>query len=107
MRKKIRCPRCQSLSTKRDGKRWIGKERRYQKQIFVCLACHKHFSLRLKSWNMFRNKENAQRYVSAWALARRFTKFTDCRGDMNRLKNGKAPLELAGIDIAGIDYLNL
>lgn len=67
----------------------------------------KQVSLRLKSWNMFRNKENAQRYLSAWALARRFTKFTDCRGDMNRLKNGKAPLELAGVTIAGIDYLNL
>jgi len=26
---------------------------------------------------------------------------------MNRLKNGKAPLELAGVNIDGIDYLNL
>ena len=67
----------------------------------------KQLSLRLKSWNMFRNKTNAERYLSAWALARRFTKFTDCRGDMNRLKNGKAPLELAGIRITGIDYLDL
>jgi len=67
----------------------------------------KQVALRLKSWNMFRSKQNAQRYLSAWALARRFTKFTDCRGDMNRLKNGKAPLELAGVKIAGIDYLNL
>lgn len=67
----------------------------------------KQLSLRLKSWNMFRNKTNSERYLSAWALARRFTKFTDCRGDMNRLKNGKAPLDLAGITIAGIDYLSL
>jgi len=67
----------------------------------------KQLSLRLRSWNMFRNKTNAERYLSGWALARRFTKFTDCRGDMNRLKNGKAPLELAGVKITGIDYLNL
>lgn len=67
----------------------------------------KQLSLRLKSWNMFRNKGNAEHYLKTWALARRFTKFTDCRGDMNRLKNGKAPLELAGISIKGIDYLNL
>ncbi|MCL5746660.1 MAG: hypothetical protein M1277_00025 [Patescibacteria group bacterium] len=67
----------------------------------------KQLSLRLKSWNMFRSKQNAEHYLKTWALARRFTKFTDCRGDMNRLKNGKAPLELAGVDIRGIDYLNL
>lgn len=67
----------------------------------------KQLSLRLKSWNMFRSKTNAEHYLKTWALARRFTKFTDCRGDMNRLKNGKAPLELAGVDITGIDYLNL
>lgn len=67
----------------------------------------KQLSLRLKSWDMFRSTTNAEHYLSAWALARRFTKFTDCRGDMNRLKNGKAPLELAGVSITGIDYLNL
>lgn len=67
----------------------------------------KQLNLRLKSWNMFRSKTNAERYLSAWALARRFTKFTDCRGDMNRLKNGKSPLELTGASISGIDYLNL
>ncbi len=64
-------------------------------------------NLRLKSWNMFRSKTNAEHYLKAWALARRFTKFTDCKIGMNKLKNGKAPLELAGVNIAGIDYLNL
>lgn len=72
-----------------------------------CENLFKQLSLRLKSWNMFRNKGNAEHYLKTWALARRFTKFTDCRGDMNRLKNGKAPLELAGVDIKGLDYLNL
>lgn len=66
----------------------------------------KQVSLRLKSWNVFRSKENAH-YLKAWALYRRFTKFTDCRGHMNTLKNGKEPFELAGVNIAEIDYLNL
>jgi hypothetical protein len=64
-------------------------------------------NLRLKSWNMFRNKRNAEHYLAAWALSRRFTKFTDCKRGMNKLKNGKAPLELAGVSIDGIDYLSL
>jgi len=67
----------------------------------------KQVSLRLKSWNMFRSKQSAEHYLKAWAIYRRFTKFTDCKGHMNRLKNGKAPLELAGVNIDGIDYLNL
>ena len=67
----------------------------------------KQLNLRLKSWNMFRTKRNAEHYLCAWALARRFTKFTDCKRGMNKLKNGKAPLELAGCTIDGIDYLSL
>lgn len=64
-------------------------------------------NLRLKSWNMFRNKTNAEHYLKTWALMRRFTKFTDCKGGMNKLKNGHAPLELAGVDLTNIDYLKL
>jgi len=67
----------------------------------------KQVSLRLKSWNMFRSKQNAENYLKAWALYRRFTKFTDCSGHINRLKNGKAPIELAGVNIDGLDYLSL
>jgi len=48
MDKKIRCPKCRSLQTKRDGKRWVGKEKRYQKQIFVCSNCKKYFSISSK-----------------------------------------------------------
>lgn len=86
---------------------------RYQDQYFVprynndAENLFKQVSLRLKSWNMFRNMESAENYLKAWALHRRFTKFTDCRGHINRLKNGKAPLELAGVDIKNIDYLDL
>lgn len=46
-------------------------------------------------------------HLKAWALARRFTKFTDCKIGMNKLKNGKAPLELAGVKVEGVDYLIL
>lgn len=67
----------------------------------------KQLSLRLKSWNMFRNTKNAEHYLKTWALMRRCTKFTDCKGDMNRLKNGYAPLELAGVNLKNIDYLKL
>lgn len=67
----------------------------------------RQLSLRLKSWNMFRNKTNAENYLKTWALARRFTKFTDCKFGVNKLKNGYAPLELAGINISGIDYLKI
>lgn len=67
----------------------------------------KQVTLRLKTINMFRSKTNAQEYLKAWALMRRCTRFTDCRGDFNRLKNGHAPLELAGVDLKNIDYLNL
>lgn len=86
---------------------------RYQEQFYVprynndAENLFRQVNLRLKSWNMFRSKTNAEHYLKAWALARRFTKFTDCKIGMNKLKNGKAPLELAGVNIAGIDYLKL
>ena len=67
----------------------------------------KQLNLRLRSWNMFRNKTNAEHYLKTWALMRRCTKFTDCKGDINRLKNGYAPLKLAGVDLTNIDYLKL
>lgn len=86
---------------------------RYQDQFYVprynndAENLFRQVNLRLKSWNMFRNKTNAEHYLKSWALARRFTRFTDCKGGMNKLKNGKAPLELAGVNIEGVDYLNL
>lgn len=86
---------------------------RYQDQFYVprynndAENLFRQVNLRLKSWNMFRSKVNAEHYLKAWALARRFTKFTDCKIGMNKLKNGKAPLELAGVKVEGVDYLNL
>lgn len=66
----------------------------------------RQLNLRLKTWGIFGNKENARHYLKTWALFRRFTSFTDCRG-RNKFKNGKAPLELAEVNIKGLDYLKL
>lgn len=66
----------------------------------------RQFNLRLKTINIFRNYQNTEKYLNALILARRFTKFECCRG-RNKMKNGKAPLELAGCNIKGLDYLSL
>ena len=61
---------------------------------------------RLTTMCRFGKFSYAHNYMRAWALMRRFTPFTDCRG-RRRVRNGKAPLEIAGCDIDGIDYLDL
>ena len=64
----------------------------------------RQLKLRTHSINQFHSYDTAQKYLNAWSLARRFTPFTDCK---NKKKNHKAPLELAGCDIKGLDYLDL
>lgn len=59
--------------------------------------------LRLKTIGLFRNHHTARNYLDTLIAYRRFTKFTDRKGK----PNGQAPLELAGCDITGIDYLVL
>lgn len=66
----------------------------------------KQLNLRLRSLGRFGHMEYAREYLKAWALWRRFTELTDCRGK-RRYRNGKAPLELAGCNIVDIDYLSL
>ena len=55
--------------------------------------------LRLSSIRGFEIVDNAENYMNAWIVRRRFTKFTDCRGKFKKL-NGKSPLECAGVDIS-------
>lgn len=64
----------------------------------------KQLELNLGSVGRFGKFWNAHHYLNAWALKRRFTKFTDCKG-IRKHRNGKAPLELAGCDIKDLDYL--
>jgi hypothetical protein len=66
----------------------------------------RQLNLRLKSLGRFSHRSSAHEYLNAWALLRRFTKFTDCRGG-RRHRNGKSPLELAGCEIGNIDPMKL
>jgi transposase-like protein len=66
----------------------------------------RQLNLRLKTIPRFNKYRYASDFLNAWALMRRFTPFTDCKKP-NKHRNGKAPLELAGVDISGIDYLKL
>lgn len=61
---------------------------------------------RLDTVCRFGHQEYARDYLKTWALMRRTTPYTDCRG-WRKCRNGKAPLELAGCQIDGIDYLEL
>jgi hypothetical protein len=66
----------------------------------------RQLNLRLKSLGRFFRQSSARDYLNAWALLRRFTKFTDCRNG-RRHRNGKAPLTLAGCEISNIDPFKL
>lgn len=66
----------------------------------------KQLNLRIKSIGRFNRWQYAGNYLKAWALLRRFTKFTDCRNG-RRWRNGQAPIEIAGADITDIDCLKL
>jgi len=66
----------------------------------------KQLMLRIKSIGRFFHHRYAADYLNAWALLRRFTAFTDCKGG-RKYRNGHAPLELAGCEIKNIDPLKL
>jgi len=61
---------------------------------------------RLKTLSRFYHHQYAASYLKTWALLRRFTPFTDCKGD-RKYRNGRAPLTLAGCHIKNIDPLAL
>lgn len=65
----------------------------------------KQVEMRLGSLCRFQHWTYARDYLKAWALLRRFTPFTDCRGERKH-RNGYAPLELAGCDVSGVDPVN-
>lgn len=69
----------------------------------ACENLFRFFSLRLKTIGQFHEWATARDYCNALVLMRRFTPFTDRKGQ----PNGQAPLELAGCNIKGLDYLTL
>src|SRR5918996_4758057 len=63
----------------------------------------KQLNKKLRLMEGFSSVDSAERYVRLLVGCYRFKRFTDsCR----RANNGKAPLELAGVDIAGRDWLS-
>lgn len=67
----------------------------------------RQLNLRLKSVGVFGSFRHARNYLKAWALWRRTTKFTDCRG-ARKTRNGRSPLELACRKrLVDIDFLSL
>jgi transposase-like protein len=66
----------------------------------------KQENLRLHSINQFHSFQTAENYLNAWSLYRRFTPFTDCKGNHKQF-NGQSPLMLAGCNIKGLDFLQL
>lgn len=67
----------------------------------------KQLNLRLKTIGRFGHWIYAENYLKSWALMRRFTPFTDCRGKKRKHRNKRRPLELAGCDLSNLDYLDL
>ena len=67
---------------------------------------NRQLKLRLNSLGQFHSHQNATNYLKLWNLYRRFTPFTDFKKP-NKQRNGKSPLQLAGVNTHKIDYLNL
>lgn len=74
--------------------------------VNVAENMNKQLKDRLTPMCMFQTIQSAENYVKLWCLKRRFQKFTDCKRPFKHL-NGRAPLEIAGCRINGLDYLNL
>lgn len=67
----------------------------------------KQLRLRLRSLGSFREFKHARHYLKAWALWRRCTPFTDCRG-ARKTRNGRLPLQIAcRTKLVDIDFLSL
>lgn len=66
----------------------------------------RQLNLRLRSLGQFMHWRHAENYLKAWALWRRFTPFTDCKG-MRKKRNKKAPLECANCSLEGVDMFKI
>ncbi len=66
----------------------------------------RQLNARLKTTGRFMHHRSARSYCNAWALLRRFTPFTDCC-KARRDRNGKCPLQLAGVNTRNTDPMKL
>lgn len=64
----------------------------------------RQFQRHLKTMDGFGSEEGARGFLKLWMLRYRFKSHECCRG-RNSWKNGKSPLELAGINTAGLDWV--
>lgn len=63
----------------------------------------KQLNRRLKTIEGFGTPQAALGYLYLWSVYHRFKPYTDCRPP-HRHRNGKAPLECAGVDLTGLDW---
>jgi hypothetical protein len=64
----------------------------------------KQYEKRLKTIEGFGNNPKIiEGYLNLMGIYHCFKPYTDCK-DSNRYKNGKSPLELAGVSIKGLDW---
>jgi hypothetical protein len=61
---------------------------------------------RLTTIGRFNHWRNAREYLNAWTLWRRFTPYTDCKGQRKN-RNGNSPLQMAKVDTDKIDWTML
>ncbi len=65
---------------------------------------NKQLKRRMKTIEGFGTSQAARNYLHLWSIYLRFKPYTDCRPP-HRHRNGKAPLECAGVDLTGLDWL--
>lgn len=65
----------------------------------------KQYERRLKTIEGFgEDMKVIEGYMNLMGICCCFKKYTDCR-KRNRYKNGKTPLEVAGVDISGLNWV--
>lgn len=64
----------------------------------------RNLNRRLKTMDGFQTEEGARAFLKLYSLYYRFKPFTDCR-EHNKHLNGKNPLNLAGVNTTGLDWV--
>jgi len=65
---------------------------------------NRQLTRRLKTIESFQSIETASNYLNLYKNYLRFKPYTDCKG-ANKIKNGKSPLEVCGVEIKTKDWL--